>query len=67
MRKFKEFDELVGIKSKVSLSFDVPTRWNSTYLMLKTTCINENFFEKYDENELAFKADLGDDVLDIFT
>ena len=34
--------------------------------MLKTACVFEKVFEKYDENESAFKADLGDNVPDIF-
>ena len=39
LRKFKEFAELVGIQSKACVCLDVPTRWNSTYLMLKTACV----------------------------
>ena len=66
LRKFKEYAELVGIESNACINLDVPTRWNSTYLMLKTACIYEKVFEKYDENESAFKADLGDGVPDIF-
>ena len=37
---FRSFMERVGIESKSLLSLDVPTRWNSTYIMLETA---ENF------------------------
>ena len=66
LRKFKEFVELVGIESNAYLNFDVPIRWNSTYLILKIACIYEKVFEKYNENESAIRADLSDDVPDIF-
>ena len=35
LRKFKELTNLVGVDSKASLCLDVPTRCNSTYVMLK--------------------------------
>ncbi|KNA04071.1 hypothetical protein SOVF_203050 [Spinacia oleracea] len=34
--RFKELVQKANIDSKCSLSFDVPTRWNSTYTMLDT-------------------------------
>ena len=37
---FSYFMERLGMVSKSLLSLDVPTRWNSTYIMLETT---ENF------------------------
>ena len=37
---FRSFMERVGMESKSLLSLDVPTRWNSTYIMLETA---ENF------------------------
>ena len=33
---FRSFMERVGMESKSLLSLDVPTRWNSTYIMLET-------------------------------
>ena len=33
---FRSFMERLGIESRCFLSLDVPTRWNSTYLMLNT-------------------------------
>ena len=49
LKKFKEYVELVGIESKSSLSFDFPTRWNSTYLMLKIAYVYEKAFDKFNE------------------
>uniref|UniRef100_A0A803M804 Transposase n=1 Tax=Chenopodium quinoa TaxID=63459 RepID=A0A803M804_CHEQI len=34
--RFKDLVQKANIDSKSSLSFDVPTRWNSTYIMLET-------------------------------
>ena len=63
--KFREFADLIGVETKCSLSLDVPTRWNSTYVMLKTACLFDKVFEKYEECKHAFTVDLGDDVPDI--
>ena len=65
-RKFKEFAELVGIQFKICLFLDVPTRWNSTYLMLKIACVYEKSFNKYDEQDSSYISDLKDYVLDYF-
>lgn len=37
LHKFKELTELLEVKEKSSLCLDVPTRWTSTYMMLRTT------------------------------
>ena len=66
LRKFREVANLVGIDSKACLSLDVPTRWNSTYLILKTASIYEKAFVQFDESESSFRADLKDDLLDYF-
>ncbi|XP_076899136.1 zinc finger BED domain-containing protein RICESLEEPER 2-like [Bidens hawaiensis] len=34
LKRFKEFSVLEGVDCEKSLTLDVPTRWNSTYLML---------------------------------
>ena len=39
-QNFRSFTKRLGMKSKSLLSLDIPTRWNSTYIMLETT---ENF------------------------
>ena len=43
--KFKEFADLLGVESKCSLSLDVATRWNSTYVMLKNACLFDKVFK----------------------
>ena len=62
LHKFREFADLIGVETKCSLSLDVLTRWNSTYVMIKTACLFDKVFEKYEECEHAFTVDLRDDV-----
>ncbi|XP_050217897.1 zinc finger BED domain-containing protein RICESLEEPER 2-like [Mercurialis annua] len=64
LRKFKEAADFVEIPTKKSLCLDVPTRWNSTFLMLSTACLFEKAFEKYDEDESSFKIDLNGNIPD---
>ncbi|XP_049378281.1 zinc finger BED domain-containing protein RICESLEEPER 2-like [Solanum stenotomum] len=47
IKKFKECCESKLITCKKSLCLDVPTRWNSTYLMFDTTQHFELAFERY--------------------
>ena len=64
LHKFREFANLIDVDCKCSLSLDVATRWNSTCVMLKTTCLFDEVFENFEECDHAYRADLGDDVLD---
>ncbi|XP_050233262.1 zinc finger BED domain-containing protein RICESLEEPER 2-like [Mercurialis annua] len=66
LRKFKEYAAFVQIETKKSLCLDVPTHWNSTYLMLNVACMYEKAFDKYDEQESSFRADLNEipDIMD---
>ena len=66
LRKFSDFSDLLGIKDKSSLCLNVLTRWNSTYLMLKTACIYEKTFKVYEENDSSFRVDLGDNVPEFY-
>ena len=59
LKKFRDLTYLVGIECKNSLTLDVPIRWNSTYIMLKTTCLYGKAFESYEKSESSFRADLG--------
>ncbi|XP_055959959.1 zinc finger BED domain-containing protein RICESLEEPER 2-like [Mercurialis annua] len=62
LSKFKECKKTCELECKRSLCLDVPTRWNSTYLMLNTACLYQKVFEEYEETESSFKKDLGDSV-----
>ena len=49
---FRSFMEMLGMESKSLFYLDVPTRWNSTYLMLETTENFEKLFLRMDfEND----------------
>ena len=49
---FRSFMKMLGMESKSLLYLDVPTRWNSTYLMLETTEKFEKLFLRMDfEND----------------
>ncbi|KAG8649371.1 hypothetical protein MANES_08G086122v8 [Manihot esculenta] len=58
VRYFKSCCEMEGIQSKYHLSLDVSTRWNSTYLMLRTAEKFENAFDKFATIDPCFKFDL---------
>ncbi|XP_019158337.1 PREDICTED: zinc finger BED domain-containing protein RICESLEEPER 2-like [Ipomoea nil] len=62
LKKFRDLAEWNGIERKSSLCLDVPTRWNSTYLMLQSTIIYEKVFESLEESDTAYKSDLSDVV-----
>ncbi|XP_071914073.1 zinc finger BED domain-containing protein RICESLEEPER 2-like [Coffea arabica] len=51
LKKFKEFVEIEKIECKRLLCLDVPTRWNSTYLMLDTAQRFERAFERFEEQD----------------
>ncbi|XP_019185280.1 PREDICTED: zinc finger BED domain-containing protein RICESLEEPER 2-like [Ipomoea nil] len=64
LQKFKSLADLIGVEAKNSLCLDVPTRWNSTYMMLNTTLLFQKVFEAYDDHDSSFKSDLGGSVPD---
>ena len=53
---FKSFMERLGIESKCLLSLDVPTRWNSTYLMLDTTEKFEKVFLRMNFKDNSYSS-----------
>ncbi|XP_031120376.1 zinc finger BED domain-containing protein RICESLEEPER 2-like [Ipomoea triloba] len=62
LKKFRDLADLIGVEAKSALQLDVPTRWNSTYLMLSTAIQYQKVFEAYEENDASFCADLADSV-----
>ncbi|XP_031094411.1 zinc finger BED domain-containing protein RICESLEEPER 1-like [Ipomoea triloba] len=64
LKKFRDLADLIGVEAKSSLTLDVPTRWNSTYLMLKNAVTYQKVFDAYEENDSSFSTDLGEFVPD---
>ena len=53
---FKSFTERLGAESKSLLCLDVPTRWNSTYLILETTEKFEKVFLRMDFEDDGYSS-----------
>ncbi|XP_024972668.1 zinc finger BED domain-containing protein RICESLEEPER 2-like [Cynara cardunculus var. scolymus] len=62
LKKFRELAELLEVEEKSSLCLDVPTRWNSTYMMLQTAIGYRKVFETYESSDIALHLDLGDSM-----
>nr|KJB30382.1 hypothetical protein B456_005G140200 [Gossypium raimondii] len=58
LQKFKECVVVEKIECKKMLCLDVCTRWNSTYLMLDTAWNFERAFERFEEQDTNFRAEL---------
>ncbi|KAK5833157.1 hypothetical protein PVK06_016971 [Gossypium arboreum] len=58
LQKFKECVVVEKIECKKMLCLDVCTRWNSTYLMLDTAQNFERAFERFEEQDTNFSAEL---------
>nr|KJB27812.1 hypothetical protein B456_005G011200 [Gossypium raimondii] len=58
LQKFKECVVVEKIECKKTLCLDVCTRWNSTYLMLDTAQNFERAFERFEEQDTNFRAEL---------
>ncbi|KAJ9544820.1 hypothetical protein OSB04_024527 [Centaurea solstitialis] len=63
LTKFREIFDWLDIQEKCSLGLDVPTRWNSTYMMLRNAIPYRSAFESYPDRDASYKADLGDSLL----
>ncbi|XP_030970841.1 zinc finger BED domain-containing protein RICESLEEPER 1-like [Quercus lobata] len=53
---FRSFMERLGMESKSLLSLDVPTRWNSTYIMLETAKKFEKVFLRMDFEDDGYSS-----------
>ncbi|XP_017613423.1 zinc finger BED domain-containing protein RICESLEEPER 3-like [Gossypium arboreum] len=58
LQKFKGWVVVEKIECKKMLYLDVCTRWNSTYLMLDTAQNFERAFERFEEQDTNFEAEL---------
>uniref|UniRef100_A0A803PST2 Zinc finger BED domain-containing protein RICESLEEPER 2-like n=1 Tax=Cannabis sativa TaxID=3483 RepID=A0A803PST2_CANSA len=54
MQKLKECAEQAKITCKKSVSLDVPTRWNSTYLMLEAAEKYQKAFERMEMHDVGY-------------
>jgi len=59
---FKKCVEEEKISSKRYLCLDVPTRWNSTHLMLSSAIVFEKAFDRLEEQDGVFLKDNKDKV-----
>ncbi|KAL2245926.1 UNVERIFIED_CONTAM: putative AC transposase [Sesamum indicum] len=57
--RYKKFQKCAEfMETKKLLSLDVPTSWNSTYLMLEVVICLKRAFDAYEDIDLAYKTDL---------
>jgi hypothetical protein len=59
--QFAKLVAQIGIKCKQQPSLDVPTRWNSTFLMLQSTLPFRKVFETLQEQEPSYTFGLSDE------
>uniref|UniRef100_A0A803MEM5 BED-type domain-containing protein n=1 Tax=Chenopodium quinoa TaxID=63459 RepID=A0A803MEM5_CHEQI len=60
LQRFKKCVVDEKINTKKGLCLDVPTRWNSTYLMLSAAIELEDAFERYSEEDPHYLLDLSE-------
>ncbi|XP_019179046.1 PREDICTED: zinc finger BED domain-containing protein RICESLEEPER 2-like [Ipomoea nil] len=66
LQRFRELVDVMGVEAKKSLCLDVPTMWNSTYMMLSAALLYEKVFEEYASSDSGFKSDLGENNIPNF-
>ncbi|KAJ9543902.1 hypothetical protein OSB04_023609 [Centaurea solstitialis] len=59
LHKFREFADLLEVEEKSSLCLGVPTRWNSTYMMLRTAIAYKGVFEMYQSSDNSLALEVG--------
>ncbi|CAN1249323.1 Zinc finger BED domain-containing protein RICESLEEPER 2 [Linum perenne] len=57
-QSFQKIVDFKELESSRKLCLDVPTRWNSTFLMLDVAALYESAFKLYEQEEPTFKTDL---------
>ncbi|XP_060182751.1 zinc finger BED domain-containing protein RICESLEEPER 2-like [Lycium barbarum] len=65
LKRFKESCDDEQLSCKKSLCLDVPTRWNSTYLMLSRAVEFENAFSNYASREIGLRHYLENSYVEI--
>ncbi|XP_025815518.1 zinc finger BED domain-containing protein RICESLEEPER 2-like [Panicum hallii] len=58
--KFKELIEEEKLTNKPFLKLDVPTRWNSTCIMLKAAIVYEKVFTRLVDEDMSYVIDLSE-------
>jgi hypothetical protein len=58
--KFKEIVEEEKLTNKPFLKLDIPTRWNSTYLMFKATIVYEKVYARLADEDMSYVIDLSE-------
>ncbi|KAM0864487.1 hypothetical protein ACQ4PT_043886 [Festuca glaucescens] len=61
LEKFKEILEEEKVDNKTFLKNDVPTRWNSTYIMLKAANVYEKVFTRLAEEDFSYRFALSEE------
>ncbi|XP_060675800.1 zinc finger BED domain-containing protein RICESLEEPER 2-like [Ziziphus jujuba] len=61
LQKFKDCISQEKIDSKALVCLDVPTRWNSTYLMLESALKFQKAFERMEEEDGHYTSYFGED------
>ncbi|XP_050225706.2 zinc finger BED domain-containing protein RICESLEEPER 2-like [Mercurialis annua] len=62
LKRFNDLAAEANLGTKKSLCLDVPTRWNSTYLMLDTACLLKSVFDSYEEVDENFRSDMAENI-----
>ncbi|XP_075083479.1 zinc finger BED domain-containing protein RICESLEEPER 2-like [Nicotiana tabacum] len=65
LKRFQEYFEDEQLNCKKPLCLDVPTRWNSTYLILRRTVEFESVFSHYASSEIGLRHYLDHSYIEV--